>query len=248
MKLAVDRYVSEIIPAPRNDATDVRIVVFPYAGGSAAVYSGWRTIWPDRWQLLGVTLPGRAHRLTEPFDHDPASTVRKIADELVLREPATTTIFVGHSMGADIAFAVGQLVTPHALVCLARAPLPLARSSAAPHEVEVETRAELRARLGTLEIADAGVVDELVEMNMPVLAADLALLAEFPRNPPPLPVPIVALYGENDDVEPLSWDRRSSQHTVLEMVLGDHFFAMSDASPVLRVIHNLVDERERMTK
>jgi surfactin synthase thioesterase subunit len=82
-----------------------RLVVFPYAAAGATSLRPVLTGLSDEVELLGVALPGRERRFSEP----PASRLGDIVDavtaELAAGEPVPTSVF-GHCMGASMALVL----------------------------------------------------------------------------------------------------------------------------------------------
>ena len=56
-------WVYRMSPKP---APDLRLICFPYAGGSAHLFKGWEVYLPAEVEVCAVQLPGRAQRIAEP--------------------------------------------------------------------------------------------------------------------------------------------------------------------------------------
>ncbi len=85
-----------------------RLFCFPYAGGGAAAYAGWREALPQL-DVLPVKLPGREGRFREPPIKRIDALVERLSDAL-LPFFDTPFAFFGHSMGAIIAFELARRV------------------------------------------------------------------------------------------------------------------------------------------
>lgn len=90
-----------LVPVPGSAAPSSTIVVFPHAGGSPRQYAPWGRIAGSQARVLGVTYPGRDHRLG---DAHPA-TMRDLAKEIAAAlDAASPLILAGHSLGAILAY------------------------------------------------------------------------------------------------------------------------------------------------
>ena len=180
----------------------LRLYCFPYAGGSAQVFSQWQRQFPPEIDLCLVNLPGRGRRITEPLVKRLTFLVQSIADALVreLQEfPGPFALF-GHSMGATISFEVarelrrrGVMEPAHLFVAGRRAPqLPDSDPVTfnLPHDPFI---AELRKLNGTpSELLED---PELLELYLPVIRADFELIQTYEYyEEEPLSCPITA-YG-----------------------------------------------------
>lgn len=53
-----------------------RLLCLPHAGGSAVMFSPWRSRFADRATVTPVELPGHGGRRTEPWSRTPANSSR----------------------------------------------------------------------------------------------------------------------------------------------------------------------------
>jgi medium-chain acyl-[acyl-carrier-protein] hydrolase len=193
-------------------------------------------------ELRAVSLPGRESRLREP----PFTRVRSLVDALVPDVAplldAPCAIF-GHSLGAIVGFELARAlrdrtgVEPvHLFVSACRAPddgdprKPLHRL----------TRPELVRELRRLDGFDPEVLgnDELLDLVLPALRADLAMLDTYRYDAgAPLECPITTFAGMDDTHAPpervLAWRRHTTTSFTLRAYPGGHFFLREGASPVL---------------
>ncbi len=104
-----------------------RLVVFPYAAAGAASLRPLVAGLPAEIEVLGVSLPGRERRFSEPPVAGHEEIVTAVAHELADLEPLPTW-FLGHSMGVSLALACAA-ATPalcHGVVISARKPTGVA--------------------------------------------------------------------------------------------------------------------------
>src|SRR5215210_6080354 len=102
-----DRPTPWLVRFKASPRARLRLFCFPYAGGSAHIFSQWPQFLPDFIEVCAVQPPGRGSRLREePFQR---------LDALVVA--ATSALgpfmnmpfaFFGHSMGGTIGFEVAR--------------------------------------------------------------------------------------------------------------------------------------------
>src|SRR3954470_18640700 len=83
----------------------VRLVCFPYAGGSASFYFPYARDLSPHTEVLAVQYPGRQDRRHEPGCAGIGRLADAIADVLPGQDERPYAFF-GHSMGAVVAFEV----------------------------------------------------------------------------------------------------------------------------------------------
>lgn len=143
-------------------------------------------------------------------------------------------VFFGHSLGGLISFELArwlrycQRPTPELLlVSAARAP-HLSATEPPIHQLSRgDFIAQLRRYSGTPEVILENA--ELMELLLPTLRADFALLETYCYRPQaPLPCAIAAFWGDRDGIvspeEVESWRIHTEKTFSLEKVAGDHFF------------------------
>jgi surfactin synthase thioesterase subunit len=241
------------VPTHRNEAI-VRLgqaqsprghlICFPYAGGNARSYARWQGFMPPDLELWAIELPGRGGRRTEPF----AIMIDDLVEELVRSFVGILDlpfIFFGHSMGATLSFLCARALRRHGL----RQPDRLVVSARVPpHQTNPHALAPLmsddqlinlmRGLGGTApQILDE---PELMALLLPILRADLRLLASHVFIPePPLTCPITAINGSDDETN-ITVLREWSQHTANEFDLkvfnGGHFFIDEHPGQVIEYI------------
>ncbi|MBD1879521.1 thioesterase II family protein [Coleofasciculus sp. FACHB-T130] len=227
-------------PKP-NPLSSLRLFCFPYAGGGALNFRTWSQGLPVGVEVCAVELPGRGKRILEAPFTQALPLVQAIAHALLpyLDKPFA---FFGHSMGALVSFEVARLlrrkygISPvHLFVSGRSAPQLPAKEPpihALPEPAFIE---ELRRLNGTPEAVLENV--ELMELLLPILRADFAVLETYVyAAEPPLQCPITAFGGLQDvkvSVERLeAWQQQTSAKFSLQMLPGDHFFVQS-AQPLL---------------
>ncbi|MBV8338077.1 MAG: thioesterase, partial [Alphaproteobacteria bacterium] len=91
----------------RRASPRARLVCFPYAGGGAAIFTGWARFLPEDVQVISIQYPGRHHLFSEPALPRMEGLAERIAQQLdPLFRTFLPTLCYGHSMGSLVAFEV----------------------------------------------------------------------------------------------------------------------------------------------
>ncbi|MFC0435369.1 thioesterase II family protein [Kutzneria buriramensis] len=178
----------------RERTAQRRLFVFPHAGAGASAYQ-LATCLPDTVEVCAVQLPGRENRFAEPALTSMSEAVAALAP-LIAEHTDLPYAFFGHSMGSLIAFETTRWLRALGT----RLPDRLFLSGMrAPHLPDRDPRHTLPddKLLATAEFA--GVDEELQELLLPLLRADLTLCETYTYRPePPLPCPLTVLAGSDD--------------------------------------------------
>ncbi len=227
-------------PKPNPEAS-MRLFCFPYAGGRASIFRTWPDSLPANVEVCAVELPGRGSQIRLASFTRLKPLVDAIASAIFpqLNKPFA---FFGHSMGGLISFELTRLLRKeynlapvHLFVSGRRAP-QLPNLDPPIHTLpDREFKEELRRLNGTPKAVLENV--ELMELLLPILRADFAVLETYAYNTePPLACPITVFGGLQDpevNCEELeAWREQTSTSFSLQMLPGDHFFIHS-AQPLL---------------
>lgn len=219
----------------------LRLFCFHYAGGGALSFRSWSDSLPPTVEVCAIELPGRGTRLMEP----PFTQLEPLIQELTpvllpyLNKPFA---FFGHSMGALVSFELARILRKkydlspvHLFVSGRRAPQVPDPDPPIHTLPEHEFLDELRRYNGTPESVLENA--ELMQLFLPTLRADFAVLETYVYTPEPLlDCPITAFGGLEDwkascdDLE--AWREQTNAEFSLQMFPGDHFFIHS-AQPLL---------------
>ncbi len=220
-------------PQP-NSKADLRLFLFPYAGGAPSSFNKWVAEFPNNIEISIVHYPGRGSRYNEP----PIRELPVLVDEIdraiqpVLDKPF---IFFGHSLGGVLAFELARqlsqqnLPQPNILfVSACGAPhipklnLPI---HALPDPEFVRSLQELNGLPAEVE-KDS----ELMQLLLPALRADFeaAESYQYTSNEHRLGCPIIAFGGTDDfhvDRDRLEgWGCQTKGSFKSQIFSGDHFF------------------------
>lgn len=201
-------------------------------------YSSWAQCFRgSSIEFIGVQLPGRETRVRE----QPTAQLSSLLESLL---PAIAPLldqsflFLGHSLGALIAFELCRLLRRHGLplpqqlfVSAFRSP-ELANPNRELHRLsDAEMIDSLREYGGTTEEVLAN--EELLKLFLPLLRADFSLDETYRyQQEIPLACPITAFAGTEDEiVKPLhmlNWQQQTDAKFQKIKYPGDHFFLYQD--------------------
>ncbi|WP_406187897.1 thioesterase II family protein [Streptomyces sp. NBC_01006] len=224
-------------PAVRPEATH-RLVCFPHAGGSASFFHDWARQLPG-YEVHAVCYPGRAARLDEPLHTDLHRLADDIADALLALRDDRPVAFLGHSMGAVVAYE-----TARRLQAAGRPVAHLYASGArAPHLAHPADDGPDGA--GTADMDDEAIADALValggtdaellsdpdfrELVLPYVCGDFRMFDAYEHRPGPLlTCPVTAVAGDADpqvgEAHAAAWAAVTEGAFRHHTVPGDHFY------------------------
>ncbi|WKD33859.1 thioesterase II family protein [Streptomyces xanthophaeus] len=211
----------------REGTADRRLFVFPHAGAGASSYQ-LAGHFPDSVEVCSVQLPGRENRFAEPCLLSVDAVVDELAP-LIAGRSELPFAFFGHSMGAQLAFAVAHRLRDTGARLPARLFLSAMRAPQVPDRDQLHALpdADLLERLGRAELA--GLDPELQELLLPMMRADLTVSETYaPSYEVPLPCPFTVLGGSGDETvraaELAAWRDHTTGGFDLRMFPGDHLY------------------------
>ena len=235
--------------APRPMAS-LRLLCIAYAGGGALTFRPWVALLPAHVEAYAVQLPGREDRLREsPLVAWPA--MMSALAEAIRPLPCMPTAVFGHSLGAVIGLELARWMhrdQPGRLVHLFASGRPWP-GDPPPEDCAVRELLaggsdeallqELDRRYGSMSTNLAH--PEIRELMMPVLRADLRLLAAHRYAPaPPLECALTVFAGTEDHTTPIAsldgWCNETRGETAVRMLEGQHFFLDSHRDLLLAEI------------
>jgi surfactin synthase thioesterase subunit len=240
-----------ITPKPLTSPR-VRLFLFPYAGGSAYIYTHWIKLFNDdlNIELVLVQFPGRASRANEL----PHQTMASLMSELIEHASYITScpyILFGHSLGSKISYELACRLKELGL------PSPkyiIASGSGAPHlpnesePIHDLPRSEFISELEQLNGTPQEILsnNELLDFLIPLLRSDFKLAYEYQAKVCRIACPIMVLGGV-DDVEIKldqlhAWGELSDIKIILDFIPGDHFFIDYNESLVVEKILSVIEE------
>lgn len=231
-------------------AAQQTLICFPYAGGGASVFRGWRPLIENETAtLMAVQYPGREVRFNEPL----ADCHRTLAGEIA-REVAQQgcdhgrLVLFGHSFGAAIAFEVvrelERLRLPPSLLVVSGRPAPHVRSQR-PSVVDL-TDEQFLERIIEYKGFPAELLEnaEFMAIVLPILRADFQISERFDCENrdsfEAISVPILALGARSDpwlnQTTLGGWRDYTSGTFSMQWFEGGHFYINDNVSPILELI------------
>jgi surfactin synthase thioesterase subunit len=235
----------------RHGAGSVRLILFPFVGGSASAYQSWLAEFPQFIDVFSVELPGHGARFSEA----PCSNMNDVVEDLICSLGALDDkplFFFGHSLGARIAHACCQRM--YELKC--RLPQKVFISaSKSPDTKSNMLLSELNDDDLHAELAKHGGMPEIFMENpralayyMPLIRSDMAIFEHYHWEcGRPLPIQLGLMAGQRDKfltIEQLyGWNRFFYVMTSCKMFKGDHFYIYDERSSL--IIH-MVDQIKKI--
>ena len=222
-----------LVPISGDTRPLARLICFPYACGSASIYRGWKTCFPQTIEVIAIQPPGRETRFAEPLISDFQEYVRQASDAILTLDSLPTVIF-GHSLGAAVAFEVCHALEakgfrPRVLIVSGRPspqfPLTRKRIAGLPDDEFVRGLDEFN---GTpKEILQN---QDLVDLFLPLWKADFKMAEDYVDHATIRPVnaSILAIGSKQDpwltDDAISQWSRFTKAEFEEAIFEGDHFY------------------------
>lgn len=237
------------IPKAKPNAS-IRLICFPYAGGSSATYMSWQYDLSPEVELAVVQLPGRGMRLLE----SPYKTMKEIVDTLFLALSTLNnkpSIFYGHSMGARVAYELTLMLARfhhylpiHFIASGSIAPCIPRTKEQTYHLPDDEFIAKISAFNG--KPLDVPANREIIELMLPALRADFEIIETYCNESKFLiSTKVSVLVGDEEEIEVSeleAWFALFEMHTDIYWISGGHFFVEKNKSEVLKIVNNIIQE------
>lgn len=232
-----------IVPQPRPDAK-MRLICFPYAGGSASVYSTWPENLPPEIEVCAIQPPGRLARINEPLPQsvDEMATAIISALKPYLDKPFAT---FGHCLGAIVMFEVVQRLASEQWIY----PLQIFASGAPPPKqyllpnIVDRSDDEFLGLLRAIGLTEQDVLNDqdLMRALLPMVRSDFQVAANYKYTAPaPLDIPIMTFAGDVDAFAPPlvveGWRHETSAHFSKHNYSGGHYFLVPERDSILRIV------------
>lgn len=239
-----------ILTDEEQHQTQVKLICFHHAGGSASSYSAWSRILSPEICLGRVQLPGRdPDSGIKPYIKAQSlapELLRAISRYLHQSQNSLPYAFYGHSLGAIVAFELARTIRANGLpepvamfVSGRRAPqLPLSFPALC-----LMPELELIEKLGEM----GGMSKALLSNSkwcryfLPTMRADLEMSDLYQYEPGlPFCYPIYAFKGNNDpilnDHEVQAWEEQTTSKFVKIALPGAHFFTADGTEKLVSTI------------
>lgn len=222
-------------------------VCLPHAGCGASAFANTARQFLQNTQNCIYRYPARETRLAEPPAVDLKNLASRILDELPPQLDQRPMAVFGHSMGARIGYEIAHQMLmrgnrPLRKLVVSSSPAPnLARPIDQSYRGSREDFVSYLHRLGGMP-AELLEVEELVDLLLPALRADFAMLDAYePTAPlPSLSCPIDVFYSPEDrsttfkEVE--GWADISSGKVTFHKLTGGHFYFSSQKQTLTQIL------------
>lgn len=222
---------------------------FPFAGGSASFYHGWRKLLPSFIELHPYELPGRGSRIGTELCETVESVVDDIMERIGPQFHTETYAFFGHSMGGLISLELTRRIYDSkmpapALVFISGKGAPgFAERKPLVPEMEDEALKEYLISLGGIS-DDFFSNPELVSFFMPVIINDLRLVEKYqPGTHQLFDTDIITLFGKNEIWTPeerKGWSEFTTGRVQQFTFPGGHFFIRNYFPEITRIIAQML--------
>ncbi|MYR46526.1 alpha/beta fold hydrolase [Streptomyces sp. SID5910] len=228
---------------PSQDS-EVTVVCFPHAGGSASYFLPVSARLAPRAEVLALQYPGRQDRRSEPGLTSVDALVDGITD--ALRDHAgKPLVFFGHSMGGTLAYETARRLeaeSPGQLLGLVvsgrRSP-----GSVRDDKVHLMDDAGLIGQIRKLQGTDAALLDDedVVRMILPALRADYTAVEQYVYRPgPELSCPLYVYTGDADpqvrEDEAKGWAEHTRADFRIRTFTGGHFYLAERSEQVIAAL------------
>ncbi|MFE2756045.1 thioesterase II family protein [Actinosynnema sp. NPDC059335] len=228
------------------------LVCLPFAGAGASFYHPWSRFAGDRLRVLPARLPGR-ERLIDVEPHRDAHVAAAALLTQVVADlgDAKRVALFGHSLGAVLAYELAHRLLDVPGVEVVRL---FASGSPQPH-VQRDRRAtgldddEFVRRVREFAgFSDDALDDpEMRELILPTLRADVEMHEGYvPSTTDPLPVPVTALRGADDELvtsaEAAGWATVTTAGFELVEPPGGHMYLADAGERLVHLVDRAVNE------
>jgi len=222
------------------------LICLPFAGAGASFFREWQQYAPEGMQIVPVQLPGREERFVEPPFTDAVRAAEEACRQAVVKIPTPARVVLfGHSLGAVLAYELAHRLASVAGLETVRL---VVSGSPGPWNGR-ETRAsdlddqEFLARVRTFAGYTHPALEhpEMRSLLLPVLRADVEMHENYrPASDKPLPVPVTAVRGRDDELvgaaETAQWARATGAGFTTAELDGGHMYLADDPAALLRLI------------
>lgn len=229
----------------------MKLFCFPYAGGSAAIFSSWKRYLHPEIELKPVELAGRGKRMGEPFYNEVSEAIEDVFDKVKNEIDQLPYALFGHSMGCMISYELAQKIREYNL----KAPTHLFFSGRKAPHIKTEDEKiyhlmdDIQFKKEVIELGGTPPEffnnSELLKLFLPLLKNDFRITehATFSEVIRPFDSNITVFLGKDDDLtaeECHGWRVHTKRLCSIHYFEGGHFFLHEQAKDLLRVINNVM--------
>lgn len=231
----------------------VKLFCFPYAGGTAGVYSKWKNYGNNNVEIIPVELAGHGKKICKPLNNTIEDEVNQIFNEVVNQIKNCPYALFGHSMGTLIIYELVNKIDSYNL------PPPIhsfMSGKLPPHITAKEVYYTLPDNEFKKKIINLGGTpkivaenEELFDIYLPILKSDYKMVEQYKYKPNPgkWPFDISVFFGSNDNLTDYGNIREWSLYT--EKVCnyyefdGNHFFIHEHEEEIVNMIFQILNNK-----
>ena len=230
----------------------ITLFCFPYAGGSAASYAKWYSLFPENIKIVPVEISGRGCRMNDPLLYRISDVVDDAYSQIKNDIKNTNYAIFGHSMGSIVAFEIANKIfdlnesgiPKHVFFSGRNA--PFIRSKNIIYDLpEDEFRNEILNIGGTSELIFKE--KSLRSVFLPILRADFEAIDTYEcKNFKKLNTNISVFYSKEDKLcykEGIEgWKTLTEKSCKFYDFKGDHFFIDRQINSVVSTIVDILNK------
>lgn len=242
-----------IVPLTSNSSAKLTLLLFPYAGGSASVFTKWVNYLPKSINISAVQYPGRWERFNEPF----MTEFKPLVDSLslaIIQEIKGPFILLGYSLGALVAFEISRRFEttkkniPLLLIAVSRNSPNYKSPLAHIHKLkDTDFISEVQTRYGGIPkqvLQDP----EMMQIFLPILRNDLRLFELYVyQETGLLGIPTTVCFGKEDTLISKDkiqlWDSVCKNPVDYRIFNGSHFFTETSGNEFFSTLNSILYRR-----
>ena len=224
----------------------MKIIFFPFAGGSKHSFNGFFT---SCYNLSILEYPGRGLRIKESLIKDIEKLISELLPKIVEEINSNNEyIIYGHSMGALVAYLFCVEIEKLGL----KLPVKLVVSGAkSPKFSRERILSNLPNAIFWKEVSQLGGIPEelnnhpeLIEYFTTILKADFRCIEnyQYNKNLPKLTIPIDVFFGSDEEItqeESEVWQEETTANVNVTELKGNHFFIFEHKEFFINYFKNL---------
>jgi surfactin synthase thioesterase subunit len=235
-----------------NEMNKIRLFCFPYAGGSAAIFNGWKTLLHPSVNMRAVELAGRGERIGDTLYEDVPEMIADLLRRIETELTALPYALFGHSLGSTICYELYNKIREKGL------PLPVHVFFSGAGALHVIREGEKKYYLMSDEEFKKEVLGlggtppeffqypELLQIFLPMLKNDFRMAEQEPAGALiPIEGDITVFLGKEDDLTPEQcdgWKRYTRRVCRMYYFDGGHFFLQRQGPAIVSVINQTLLE------
>ena len=231
----------------------MEILAFPYAYGSASVYSELKAALGSKFAFYSFDYPGHGSRIEEKT----VNSIDKLADEALnhiekfIHKPYC---LLGYSMGGYVVFELyqklkrlGKPLPKYIFLLASREPSWIHDKCDFEHSTLEDVKDILRKKNGTSE--EILREDDLISLLAPAIIADSIALRDYTcDNSETLPVEcgVTIIRGNKEtklDNCKEEWEKALKRSAEYILVDGEHFFLFQGKDDVKKIVSTIISDR-----